>query len=235
MSDQKETNKCRVVFAGTSVVLVTSEMELSQFKPVWLAKMDMLKPEEISPSCLITPHAIQIPTEVFNLLILPEKLQMVFAEDREEVVVEPLNRILGGILTKIGPIPARAMGVNFDYFFGPAPAVDFGAWNRKLFSSVLSAEMTSETIVNHRFGSYVSFAFEGFRLKIKFSPVKGAVAAPAIIEQLQNATEWMQANFNFHLDLSQNDPTGAAHEALLKWKKAADKAREILHQIPSGI
>ena len=230
--DAKTTVQARGVFGGTSVVLVANEINLSIFKPVWLGQTNILRPEELSGDCVISPGVIQIPTAQFNLLVLPNQLQMAFAEMDDKVVVEPLNRVLGGILKNLPHTPFLGLGINFDFFLGPSNSENFAEWNKELFASRSALAVCEQPTDQPRFGAYFSLEFEGLRLKTNVRPIKGAVAAPKVIEQLQAASEWMHFNFNFHLDLNPLTPAQNALETLAKWSLVAAKTRAIIAQIP---
>lgn len=224
--------QARGVFGGASVVLVANEINLSIFKPLWLGQTNILLPDELSGDCIISPGVIQIPTSQFNLLVLPNQLQMAFAEMDDKIVVESLNRVLGGILKNLPHTPFFGLGINFDFFVGPSNSEEFAEWNKKLFASH-SAMAVCEVANDHpRFGTYFSLDFEGLRLKINVRPIKGAVAAPKVIEQLQAVSEWMHFNFNFHLDLNPAAPSETALQTLAKWSLVANKTRSIISQIP---
>ena len=74
---------------------------------------------------------------------------------------------------------------------------------------------------------------ENMRLKVDAKPVHNVVANPKIMEALKVAPEWMQFNFNFHLDLDSEAPVKHALESLVKWKVAASLTRSIINQIPA--
>ena len=228
----KATASARSVFAGASVVLVANEISLSIFKPMWLGQTNILRPDELSGDCVISPGAIQIPTAQFNLLILLNRLQMAFAEMDDEIVTEPLNRVLGGILKNLPHTPFVGIGFNFDFFVGPSDLDKFADWSKELFASDSALAVCANPTDHPRFGAYFSLDFEGMRLKINARPVKGAVAAPKVVEQLQTASEWMHFNFNFHLDLNPDTPAQTALEALAKWNLVAAKTRSIIAQLP---
>jgi len=230
--DAKTTVQARSVFGGTSVVLVANEINLSIFKPIWLGQTNILRPDELAGDCVISPGALQIPTTQFNLLVLPNQLQLAFAEMGDEVVIEPLNRVLGGILRNLPHTPFVALGINFDFFVGPNDLGRFADWSKDLFASRSALAVCENPADNLRFGAYFSLDSEGMRLKINVRPIKGAVAAPKVVEQLQTAAEWMHFNFNYHLDLNSAAPAQNALETLVKWSSVAAKTRSIIAQIP---
>jgi hypothetical protein len=230
--DSKTTVQARSVFGGTSVVLVANEINLSIFKPVWLGQTNILRPDELSGDFVISPGVIQIPTSQYNLLVLPNQLQMAFAEMDDAIVIEPLNRVLGGILKNLPHTPFIGLGINFDFFVGPNDLEKFPEWNKELFACRSAFAVCDKSTDEPRFGTYFSLDFEGLRLKINIRPIKGAVAAPKVIEQLQAASEWMHFNFNYHLDLNPVTPVQNALETLAKWSLVAAKTRSVIAQIP---
>ncbi|HEU5125096.1 MAG TPA: hypothetical protein VFW05_13655 [Verrucomicrobiae bacterium] len=230
--DAKTTAMARSVFGGASVVLVANEINLSIFKPIWLGQTKILRPDELAGDCVISPGVVQIPTAQFNLLVLPNQLQMAFAEMDDAVVSEPLNRVLGGILMNLPHTPFAGLGINFDFFVGPNDLDKFADWNKNLFASRSALAVCENPADKLRFGAYFSLDFEGMRLKINVRPIKGAVAAPKVVEQLQTATEWVHFNFNYHADLNPAAPAQNALEALRKWSLVAAKTRAIIAQIP---
>ena len=230
--DAKAAVQARSVFAGATVVLVANEINLSIFKPMWLGRMNILRPDEITDDCVISPGALQFSTAQYNLLILANRLQMAFAEMDDAIVVEPLDRVLGGILRNLPHTPLTALGMNFDFFVGPNDLTTFAEWNKELFASSFASAICNSPAGNPRFGAYFSMPFEGMRLKINTKPIKGAVAAPKVVDVLKDAPEWVHFNFNYHLDLNADASTQQALENLAKWNLAAAKTRSIIAQIP---
>lgn len=230
--DAKTTVQARSVFGGASVVLVANEINLSIFKPMWLGQTNILRPDELAGDCIISPGVVQIPTAQFNLLVLQNQLQMAFAEMDDKIVIEPLHRVLGGILKNLPHTPFAGLGINFDFFVGPNDSDKFADWSKDLFASRSALAICENPADKLRFGAYFSLDFEGMRLKINARPIKGAVTAPKVVEQLQIAAEWMHFGFNYHLDLNPAAPAQNALEALSKWSVVAAKTRSIIAQIP---
>jgi hypothetical protein len=231
ITDAKTTINPRTVFGGVSVVLVADEINLSYFRALWTRQANILHPEELSGQCVILPEAIQIPTTQFHLLVVPQRLQMSFAEMDDRVVQEPLNRVLGGILRDLPPIPFRGLGFNFDFFVGPNESERFLEWSKELFASKGALTICADAAEHPRFGSYVSLDFEGMRLKIDIKPIKGAVGIPTLIHKLQSAPEWMHFNFNYHVDLNPETSAQTTLGLLAKWNMIAMKTRSVIAQI----
>ena len=233
-TEAKKPLECQVVFAGTSLVLVANELNLSIFKPAWLGQFGILKPEEITESSVISPAVIQIPAPKFNLVILANRLQMTFLTLEEADVVEPLNRVMGGILKNLPHTPWIAMGINFDFFVRPTDDSRLDEWNKDNFASKQALAICSDKDKRPRFGSYFSMSYEGMRMKVDAKPVhKAASVDSKVTEALKVAPEWMLFNFNYHLDLDSATPVKHAQESLAKWKVAASHSCSIIDQISS--
>ncbi len=232
-SEVKNSPQGHRVFAGTNLVLVANELNLSIFKPIWLGKFEIIKPDEFTDACIISPAAIQIPTPHFTLAILPNRLQIAFTAMEDENVVEPLNRVVGGILKNLPHTPLLALGINFDFLIAPADASQFAEWNKKNFASESALAICGDQTKKPRFGSCFSMNVENMRLKVDAKPVHNVVANPKIMEALKVAPEWMQFNFNFHLDLDSEAPVKHALESLVKWNVAASLTRSIINQMPA--
>lgn len=235
-TEAKNPLACRVVFAGTSLVLVANELNLSIFKPVWLGQFGILKPDEITEASVISPAAIQIAAPKFNLVILPNRLQMMFLTLEEEKVVEPLNRVMGGILKNLPHTPWIAIGINFDFFVIPEDQSRVDEWNKKNFASKQALAICNDHEKHPRFGSYFSMSFDGMRMKVDAKPVhKASSVDPKVTEALKVAPEWMLFNFNYHLDLDSAAPVKHAQDSLTKWTRAASHCSSIIAQISSSI
>jgi hypothetical protein len=219
------------VFGGASIVAVADEINVSTFKPFWLNNQGILSQDELSGECLFTPGAVQIPTKVFSLLVLPNRIQIAFAEMEESLVMTPLHRVIGGILNGLPHTPFKALGFNFEFFVGPEDPSTFGEWNHRHFYSPCSALICPPQVENTRFGSYSSINFNGMRLKLDVKPVRGTTTAPAISSALENSQEWMHFAFNYHLDLDLKNPARHAQDSLAIWPTSAANTRSVIDGI----
>lgn len=224
--------KCLTVLGGMSVVIIANELNLSIFKPVWLCQFSILKPEELSAGAVISPAAIQIPGPTFQLVILPNRLQMTFTPSDVGATLEPLNRVLGGILRTLPHTPLIGLGMNLDFFVTPIPVNNFEKWNTENFASRV-ANVVCGAGIQPRFGSYSSMQVEGMRLKLDAKPVRAVAAPSQIVKALETAPEWMHFGFNYHQDLNQDAPSKHALELLSKWSTVYSHARSIVELIPT--
>ena len=219
------------VFTGMSVVLTANELNLSIFKPVWLCQSNILKSEELGDGVLISPAAIQIPCPTFQLVIVPNRLQLTFPDTEVGKTVEPVNRVLGGILKTLPHTPLVGIGMNFDFFVAPASGISFEKWNAEHFSSKAALDTGCGVDGQPRFGAYFSLLAEGMRLKVDAKPVSRVVASPQIMKCLEMAPEWMHFAFNYHKDLDQSAPTAHALDLLSKWSAVVSHARSTIGKI----
>ncbi len=138
-----------VAFEHTSIVIIAKDFNPSIFKPLWLAKNNILREEELQGDVVITPPAIQIPTKAFQFSVLPDRLQMIIPQSYSDAESD-IIRVLGGIIKTLPHTPYTAVGINFNYVAAPSAEDTFAAWNRKLFASAISKKLQSPKAVNAR-------------------------------------------------------------------------------------
>lgn len=226
-----EPPKLKLTFSGMSIVLVANELNLSIFRPVWMCKLNILKPEEITEGSFISPAAIQIPAPNFHLAILPNRLQLSLPTAEKAVCGPLVDRVLGGILKALPHTPMSAMGVNFDFLLHPIDPTQFSKWNKAMFASPLVNTLCKDAKLQPRFGAYFSMFFDDMRLKVDVKPVRNAEESLTYERTSDPKFEAMKFNFNYHLDLNHEDPTGHALAHLDKWKSAIDHAQLILESL----
>ena len=230
MSDL-QSPEIRTVFNGMTVVLAAHDLNMTIFRPVWMCKFDILTPDEITEGALISPAVIQLPTPTFQLTILPNRLQMVFPNLDTELNSNLANRVLGGILKQLPHTPISAVGINFDFLIHPVDSPVFGKWNKENYGSPLACKLVPDEGSQPRFGSYVSMYVGDIRLKLDMKPVRAIEDLRAQAENLTPQTELMKLNFNYHLDLNHEDPTGHALAHLSKVPDCIEHAKGIVNTL----
>ena len=217
------------VFAGSNFVLAGEGINPAAFKATWLFQSGIFKPEEISDAPIITPPLIIVPTLHFQFLAAPNRVQVQFLSENENDVLEPLERIISGVIKFVPALPVTAIGINFDFFTAPSDD-DFAKWNRETFECAGAAASYSPES-HPRFGAYFSMNFESFRMKVDVKPIKGAQHPdPKVIETLRTRREWMHFTFNFHQDIDPASLPAHASNAIGSWREASKFARSILER-----
>lgn len=218
----------KAIFNGMTIVLVAHDLNMTIFKPVWMCKFDILRPDEITEGAFISPAAIQLPNPNFQVTILPNRLQMGFPTLNAEENSTLANRVLGGILKQLPHTPISAVGVNFEFLVHPTDLPTFGGWNKEKFATPLASKLVGGDGSQPRFGSYVSMYVGDIRLKLDMKPVRAMEDPRAETEALAPQTELMKLNFNYHLDLNHEDPTGHALAHLNRVPECIGHAKAIV-------
>jgi len=219
------------VFTDSGIVIVANDINLSIFKPPWLTKVGIFKPEELQENIVITPPFVQIKTEDFEVTILANRIQMTIRQKYPKTE-EDISRILGGIVETLPHTPYTAVGLNFNYLLAPDDLSSFYLWNRKLFASDLSNQIVSTDEKTARFGSYFSYDVLGTRLKIDIKPAKAEPIIKNLCENWEPGQDLLKIHFNFYSAVSESEkPEDSVIEALGKWAKALSISKETVGQI----
>lgn len=214
-----------------SIVILAKDFNLSIFKPFWLMKNSIFREEELQGNIVITPPAVQIPTENFQFTVLPDRLQMVIPRPYPNAE-DDIARILGQIVKTLPHTPYTALGINFNYLVAPESEDTFSTWNRKLFASPLSNKLQSPKDVNARFGSYFSFDVLGFRLKVDIKPIKAPANIETLCKSWNSGQDLVRLNFNFHSDVvNTKPPANYVLDKLGKWAKALSLTKKLTSMI----
>lgn len=220
-----------ITLEHTSIVIVARDFNPTIFKPFWLKKNDIFLEQELQGSVVITPAAVQIPTENYQFTVLPDRVQMVIPRNYSKAE-DDINRILGGIVKTLPHTPYTALGLNFNYLIAPDSEGKFSEWNRKLFASSFSRKIRYSKDNNARFGSYVSFDFLGARLKIDIKPIKALKNIESLCESWHENQDLIKFNLNFHSDVSNAEsPVDAILATLNKWPDALSYSEKLMGMI----
>jgi len=209
--------RLRSTLVNASAVLLASDFNISIFKPLWLTSNDILQEDDFGEGTLISPAAIQVPSRSFDLLIMPNRLQMVLKRPTQESQAE-LLRVIGGVAKTLPHVPYTGIGLNFGYLVPAPDGTDFFAWSTAKFSASWASLVVSPHDTAARFGSYLSYDFMAMRLKIDIKPTRQ-----------QESSDLMLAEFNYHLDLKQPGATDQVLEALQKWRAAIKHTFEVVN------
>ena len=218
----------RISLVNATSVLIANALNLSIFKPVWLLKNNLIREDEITENLLISTAVVVIPTEKFELTILPDRLQMRFHPPGYADSPDTLRRIVGGIVETLPHTPFTAVGQNFDYTMSSPAGKQFAEWNRKRFSAPCFSSLTLPPDTDMRFGCYFSFSLLGGRLNVDVKPVQVGTPKQA---KGEFSTEQMRFNFNFHSAIPEASPAALILESIAKWEDAFDASSNIVKNL----
>jgi len=223
----------RTALATATAVVVANYFNISIFQPFWIVKNGILREDEISSNMLVSPGVIVFPTDHFELTILPERIQMRFNPNGYATAQEDLNRVIGGIVKVLPHTPYAAMGFNYDFRISQPAGAEFAKWNRDLFVSRASSEITDASDADARFGCYVSFNSLGGRMKINILPLRESRVTATPSGTSSSETEAVHVAVNLHRDIAQPPAIDAMMGALARWEQAFDLSSKLMRKIES--
>lgn len=200
-----------VELTNSSVVIAARDVNVSIFTPDWLRK-NILTEAELSGQVILVPMVVRIPTERFELLILPDRIQMQVLPEYAQAQGD-LLRVLGGIANILPHTPFSAVGLNYELGITPSSRACFGEWNRNELGSIFARKLAdSEGTASARFGSYVSFESDSAKVRIEIKSTQSE----------QGDQEGMQAKFNFHHELTSSPASQDIRRAVERWEELRD-------------
>jgi len=222
-----------VELTNASTVIVGHDVNLSIFKPHWLVRQSILSEEDVADASVISPGLVRIPAPRFELLVLPDRIQLRPARDSEQAQSD-LLRVLGGIVGSLPHTPFTAIGLNFDYTITPYGDVEFEAWDKEQFAAPFSLAAIDEQQVDVRFGAFFSCEALHMRLNADIKPVRAPEKTEAEDAESAPSEEVIRGKFNFHHDLAQSPPVSEILEVLGRWDAAASFAASLARRASAG-
>jgi len=220
-----------IVLENSSIVIIAKDFNVSIFKPFWLLKNNIFREEELQGNIVITPPAVQIPTQNFQFTVLPDRLQVFMSRKYPDAEAD-IARIIGGVVKTLPHTPYTAVGLNFNYLVAPEAEDAFSNWNRDLFASPLSSKIQSTKNRKARFGSYVSFDVLGTRLNIDIKPVKASNDIETLCKSWRAGQDLIRVNLNFHSDVvNSKSAVDSILDKVAKWNEALVLSQKIIGMI----
>lgn len=218
--------------ANASAVVLARDVNQSIFKPTWLLQQGICLERELdeAKAIVFVPGVTRIPAPHFELLVVPDRIQLRFdAEqlERESIVA----RVLGGIARVLSHIPYVAVGLNIEHVIRAATPQQFGAWNRARFASAWALANTEPTDTRSRFGcSFAHDAFNGARMR-----VRAAVSLDQEAEDSQGAAMdaepyVVRLHCNLHRDLPA-DPVPEMIRVFSLWPDVEAYSRKLAEDL----
>lgn len=220
-------------FEHSSVVLIANNVNVSIFRPLWMARNAILREDELAGELLISPVTVHVPTPNFELDVLPDRVQWKCSQPYAEAQAD-VQRILGGIARMLPHTPYKAVGLNFAYLLTSPPGVSFDEFDARLFASPCTHAVEALPGGNARYGAYFSIDVLDMRLKVDLKPTRLAVNLGQPEALVPMGTELMRGLFNFHRDLKE-DPIPDLERSLQNWERARGVAQDTLRQMLAAV
>jgi hypothetical protein len=208
-----------VNIVGQNSIVIAHQVNPSIFNPNWLIGQNIIQKGQIRENGIVTPQLVHLRTDEFELLVLPERIQLTPFGDMDKHAGVVL-RVIGGIVTILEHTPYTAAGMNFIYSVD-YPAEDYASRTRELLvkDNPLSLAFASK---DARFGAYYSMDHAGLdcRLRLDVKPVRRP-----------GGEELLNLSFNLQKEVPKESPIQPILDFLGKW----DDARQVVDQIAHSI
>lgn len=205
-----------------SAVLIANQFNPTIFQQPWMIKHEILLDEEAT-EFIQTPVFVQARTNSFELLVVPERVQISFPNETSNQIASELTLKRLGDLVKVLPeTPYSAVGLNFLYHIA-IDRCDTPKISRGLFtggSSILSQVFPKDADV---FGAYAvtqtDFGKLGFEVR------------PAMLKD-NKKRDILEFKLNYSQDLrdfeDEKQKVDRIHGALSQWAGASEHAYQLV-------
>jgi len=207
--------------ANTNVVVTAHNINPTVFSQRWLADNNIVQPDELTGSLIITPQLVSVDADRFALLVVPDRLQLTVKTPDVDEQARLVGRV-AKIATILPHTPYNALGLNLIWLLSPERE-PFDAFLRRLFWRPDDALYKAFDHEDARCGVYLSMNVLGFRLKLDAKPIH--------IEPVPEKPEYLHLAFNFHMDVSGGEGANSIVEAVGKWPEVHQMASDLLSRI----
>lgn len=204
---------------GQNVVVVTRNMNISQYSQLWLLDHKIFGREDFGASSSFTPGFINIDTKECCLQIQPQGIRLLLKTDNQVKSYECIKKHLAGLIESMGGIPVVAVGVNFLWRVDES-SQDMKSLGEYLFGQAESPIYDYFNKSDSRFGAYFSQQFDyNTRLRLDIKPAK---------EDPNSQVEFLLASFNYHWQLAEKDNFRAVLDHLKKWSEMKQNSQKVV-------
>ena len=206
----------RLVHANA--VVVARQFNPTIFSQLWLVRNKIAEEEDFQGESVFTPGFVQVRSQGYVLLVLPEQLQfspLPLEGHHGQLVSDKIGRIV----QKLPETPYSAVGLNFNWQVDIDDAEEFIAFSRALFfrDNPLYDQFNQN---NARYGGYLSKEMFGGSLKLDVKPI--AVGSPA------EKVERLLFAFNVHKDVGPDNSVEEIEEIVGCWNDALEQTSDIV-------
>jgi len=201
------------------IVIVAKSFNPTIFSQLWLVRENIVSEAAFAGEHLFSPIMVNFSTNDFQMLIVPDRLQLTFSEnatDKPEII----RQVPEAIVKKLSHTPFVAVGFNFRLVFTPNNKEKYVELAK--YFIVADANPISDFFDSSdaRFGFYYSKDFMNMRLKLDIKPTSR-------IDQAGVKNELLSLNFNFHKDLDSEDKGAQLLSVLGAWTESEKHCAEI--------
>ena len=209
-----------------TIAILANSFNLSIFNQIWLVNNNIVTEDEVtSGNAMMSPVAVTLATDQFELLIIPERVQLrITGSSEENSKFELINRVLGGLVDALPHTPYSAVGFNFSYSIAHEDLKNDLSRVKNTYISEANPLAEHFSSEDSRFGLYLSTAsILGSRLRLDIKPSN------------LNNQERQVLNFNYHLDLKSPGQVRVMKEMFHAWSDFKKNSEEILESLAKQI
>lgn len=185
----------------SSVVVIANDVNISIFRESWLLRNQVLREDELGGQTLFSPAVVQVGTDLWNFLVVPNRIQLTFKQDYEGRQNDML-RIVGRIADLLPHTPFTGVGLNLHYRLRPDGGDGFLEWNHREFRSTFVDRLDGFGAGDNLYGTNFQMDFEGITLKGELRPATALQTIGIPPYHIEQGQSLMAASYNFHADLS---------------------------------
>jgi hypothetical protein len=210
---------------ANAVVLARLPFRPEVFSLAWTVRHLGIPAEDFPEHGVIqSPILFNMPTRRFNLVVIPERIQLNLnpsaqREEDEEAEGDLVRRIMREVIAHVPQLSSPGAGLNFNWTL-----ISEERPNRKTSRRLFCAEdkpffreFADESAC---FGTYASKEYHGTRLRVEARPIHDPNDEP-------NGRQII-FNFNFNVDLVGNDQIGHIERLLGHWEKTKEESSRIM-------
>lgn len=209
---------------SSNVVVIATAFNPSVVRESFLHAIGVVTPKSILAGFVFSEQVVNVPTKRFNILVVPQQLQVVPVEraDAHEVV----RTVVPAIVKALPHTPYVAAGINFVWHLSPTDETLEQA-TRRLFGAQAGPLADVFAAEDACFGFFASKDLAGVRLKADIKPIH--VKAPGMPRR-----EGIQCAFNFHVDLTEADAAAEVSALCARWRELDALAEELSGRLARG-
>lgn len=201
------TNK----LVGRNIKILAEGFNPPIFNEYWLRKERLIEDQiKILENSLFTPQFVQVFTEKFNFLVLPDQLQFNITDD-----IKTGTEFVKLVFEKLTTVSFKAMGFNFDYLV-PENEIRPG-----LFFVPKNPLFQEFRIAGAKFGTFLTKEYEGSILSLSVKPAKA-------VDPKGNESNFFHYSFNYHFDLQHKEIDKSIFPALKNWSKYSNYSKKLM-------
>ena len=103
---------------ASNMVIVAHQFNPSVISQLWLVRNGLLEEGDFLPGCVFTDMAVQVNSEEFALMVIPQQCQFSPRVDRQREQELVIDKV-GAIAKSLPHTPYRAVGLNFTWQLVP--------------------------------------------------------------------------------------------------------------------